>query len=229
MLTLFHNPMSAGSRAVRLMLGEFGLDVQLISENVWERREEFLSMNPAGTVPVLQDDGQTVIGGWVICEYLDETRGAMQRDRRLYPEDPGGRAEMRRIMDWCLTKLETEVTRYAVHERVTKRQMPANMGGGAPDSQALRAVRANIGYHLKYLGWLASTRNWLAGESLTQADLTAAASLSVLDYLGEIDWSESDSLKDWYVRVKSRPSFRPLLADRIRGMPPVSHYVDLDF
>ena len=229
MLTLFHNPMSAGSRAVRLMLGELELDAKLANEHVWERREEFLTINPAGTVPVLQLDGMSVVGSWVICEYLDETYGAMQRERRLYPEDPAGRAEMRRIMDWCLTKFEAEVTRYAVHERVTKRLMPASMGGGAPDSQALRAVRANIGYHLKYLGWLASTRNWLAGDTLTQADLTAAAALSVLDYLGEVDWATDEHLKDWYMRIKSRPSFRPLLADRIRGMPPVSHYVDLDF
>ena len=229
MLTLFHNPMSAGSRAVRLMLGELELDAKLANEHVWERREEFLTINPAGTVPVLQLDSMSVVGSWVICEYLDETYGAMQRERRLYPEDPAGRAEMRRIMDWCLTKFEAEVTRYAVHERVTKRLMPASMGGGAPDSQALRAVRANIGYHLKYLGWLASTRNWLAGDTLTQADLTAAAALSVLDYLGEVDWATDEHLKDWYMRIKSRPSFRPLLADRIRGMPPVSHYVDLDF
>ena len=107
--------------------------------------------------------------------------------------------------------------------------MPAQSGGGAPDSQALRAARANIKYHLKYFGWLAATRNWLAGDRLTQADLAAAAAFSVLDYMGEIDWSEEDALKDWYARIKSRPSFRPLLADRLRGMPPVSHYVDLDF
>ena len=229
MLTLFHNPMSAGSRAVRLMLSELELDAKLVTEHVWERREEFLTINPAGTVPVLLVDTLPVVGAWVICEYLDETHGALQRQRRLYPEDPVGRAEMRRIMDWCLSKFESEVTRYAVNERITKRQMPANLGGGAPDSQALRAVRANVGYHLKYLGWLASTRNWLAGDSLTQADLTAAATLSVLDYLGEVDWTTDNDLKDWYMRVKSRPSFRPLLADRIRGMPPVSHYVDLDF
>ena len=229
MLTLFHNPMSAGSRAVRLMLSEYDVDAKLVTEQVWERREEFLTINPAGTVPVLRDNSVSIVGTWVICEYLDETQGALKRDRRLFPEDPLGRAEMRRIMDWCLSKLESEVTRYAVHERVTKRLMPASLGGGAPDSQALRAVRANIGYHLKYLGWLASTRNWLAGDTLTQADLTAAAALSVLDYLGEVDWAEDASLKEWYVRIKSRPSFRPLLADRIRGMPPVSHYVDLDF
>ena len=229
MLTLYHNSMSAGSRAVRLMLGEYGVDVTLVEEHVWERRPEFLILNPACTVPVLQTDTNTVVGAGVICEYLDETHGALKRDRRLYPEDAAGRTEMRRIMDWCLVKFEAEVTRYAVHERVTKRQMPASLGGGAPDSQALRAVRANIGYHLNYLGWMASTRNWLAGNGLTQADLTAAAALSVLDYLGEIDWNEDGHLKEWYMRVKSRPSFRPLLADRIRGMPPVSHYVDLDF
>ena len=229
MLTLFHNSMSAGSRAVRLAMNELEVDAKLVEEHVWERREEFLTINPAATVPVLRVDGQSIVGAWVICEYLDEAHGAMQRERRLYPEDSMGRAEMRRIMDWCLVKLESEVTRYAVHERVTKRLMPASLGGGAPDSQALRAVRANIGYHLKYLGWLAGTRNWLAGQSMTQADLTAAAALSVLDYLGEVDWAEDEALKDWYMRMKSRPSFRPLLADRIRGMPPVSHYVDLDF
>ncbi len=229
MLTLFHNPMSAGSRAVRLMLSELSIDVTLVTEHVWERREDFLTLNPAGTVPVLQVDNIAITGAWVICEYLDETHGALQRQQRLFPEDPIKRAEMRRIMDWCLTKFESEVTRYAVHERVTKRIMPASVGGGAPDSQALRAVRANIGYHLKYLGWLAATRNWLAGDAITQADMTAAATLSVLDYLGEVDWSSDEHLKDWYVRIKSRPSFRPLLADRIRGMPPVSHYVDLDF
>ena len=95
--------------------------------------------------------------------------------------------------------------------------------------QALRAARANIKYHLKYLDWLTATRNWMAGEHMTHADLAAAAAISVLDYLGEIEWGEEVHLKDWYARLKSRPSFRPLLADRLRGMPPVSHYVDLDF
>lgn len=229
MPVLFHNTMSAGSRAIRLMLGEYGVDFSLNEERLWERRSEFLALNPAATLPVLEDDGLVVVGPQVIGEYIDETLGALKRDKRLFPEDPAGRAEMRRIVDWVLIKLESEVTRYAVHERVTKRQMPSQSGGGAPDSQALRAARANIKYHLKYLGWLAATRNWLAGERLTHADLAAAAALSVLDYLGEIDWSEEEALKDWYARIKSRPSFRPLLADRLRGMPPVSHYVDLDF
>ncbi len=221
--------MSAGCRAIRLMLSEYELEFQLLEERVWERREEFLAINPAGTVPVLCDEAQTVVGASVISEFIDETRGALKRDRRLYPEDPGGRAEVRRIMDWCLGKLDSEVTRHAVHERVSKRQMPGHLGGGPPDSQILRAVRSNVASHLRYLGWLASERDWLAGSRLTQADLSAAAALSVLDYMGEINWDVDEQLKQWYARIKSRPSFRPLLADRIRGMPPAPHYADLDF
>lgn len=229
MTQLLHNTMHAGSRAVRLLAAEYDVDLQLTEEHLWQRREEFLKLNPAATLPVLIDGDTQVVGAQVAAEYLDETQGALKRERRLFPEDAGRRAEMRRLVDWALVKLEGEVTRYAVHERVTKRLMPANAGGGAPDSQALRAARTNIRYHLQYLNWLAATRNWLAGEQMSHADLAVAGSLSVLDYLGEVDWAEVEPLKEWYARLKSRPSFRPLLADRVRGIPPVSHYVDLDF
>ena len=67
------------------------------------------------------------------------------------------------------------------------------------------------------------------GGRITYADMAAAAALSVLDYLGEVNWSDFPAAKDWYSRVKSRPSFRPLLADRVRGLSSVSTYGDLDF
>lgn len=229
MMQLFHHSTSAGSRAVRLVLGEYDVEAAEHEERVWERRPDFLRMNPAGTVPVLID-GEVVVSGAVpIAEYLDETVGTMQRDRRVYADDAAGRAEMRRVAEWALGKLEAEVVRYAVTERVLKRLMRPEEGGGAPDSRALRAARANIAYHLKYLGYLAATRRWLAGDRMTWADLAAAASLSILDYLGEIDWAADEHLRDWYARMKSRPSFRPLLAERVRGVPPPSHYSDLDF
>ena len=222
--------MSAGSRAIRLLLSEYEAEPKLVLENVWEGRPEFLDMNPAGSLPVFVDrDDPPIVGGMVIAEYLDETLGVLRRDQRLYPDGSIARAEMRRLCEWAFVKLEDEVTRYIVNERVTKRQMPSAKGGGAPDSSALRFARANISHHLKYLDWLAATRNWMCGEELTFADLAVAGALSVLDYLGEIDWSEIEHLKNWYARLKSRPSFRPLLAERLRGMPPVSHYVDLDF
>ena len=222
-------PMSAGSRAVRLLMSEYGIDVTLQEEQVWERREEFVALNPACTVPVLVEGDRTIVGSQIIAEYLDETHGALKRDRRMFPEDPMAALKCAESSTGAWSNLNLKSPDMPVHERVTKRQMPSNLGGGAPDSQALRAVRANISFHLKYLGWLASNRDWLAGDQITHADLTAAATLSVLDYMGEIEWSEETGLKEWYARMKSRPSFRPLLADRLRGMPPVSHYVDLDF
>ncbi|MDA8870150.1 glutathione S-transferase family protein [Rhizobiaceae bacterium] len=234
MSLLYQAPLSAASRMVRLVLGEYDLTPPQAEERVWERRPEFLEVNPAGTLPVLVDDGAIIVGAQTIGEYLDETRGALSRDRRLFPDTPAERAEMRRMVDWALVKLEGEVVRYAVHERITKRQMTVEQGGGPPDSQALRAARSNIRYHLAYFAWLLSKKDWIAGPKMTQADLAVAGSLSVLDYMGEIQWAEAEeggfmALRDWYARMKSRPSFRPLLADRLRGLPPVSHYADLDF
>ena len=230
MLTLFHHPMFASCRFVRLAFGEYGEELALIEEKPWTRRKELLALNPAATLPVLLAEGDVpIIGASVIAEYLDETRGVLKRERRLLAEDPIDRAEIRRLADWYLSKTESEVTRHLVRERVLKPVMPSAQGGGSPDSAAIRAARANIRQHMKYTNWLAGTRPWLAGPRITYADLAAAATLSVLDYLGEVDWRENHAARDWYTRVKSRPSFRPLLADRVRGLNPVSHYADLDF
>lgn len=229
-MQLYHHPMSANSRFVRLLIGEYGIDAELIQENTWERRPEFLALNPAGSVPILVTEVDSVISGTnAISEYIDETRGVMMRDRRLMPEYPLDRAEVRRLIDWFCATMDTDVTRTLVRERVFKREMSQAQGGGAPDSRAIRGARANIKQHLRYLDWLASTRNWLGGKSLTSADFAAAATLSVLDYLGEVPWTDTPQARDWYQRMKSRPSFRPILADRIRGLTPVSHYGDLDF
>lgn len=230
MLTLFHHQMLPTCRFVRLAFGEYGEELALIEEKPWTRRKEFLTLNPAGTLPVLLAEGDVpIVGAQVIAEYLDETRGVLKRDKRLFAEDPIDRAEIRRLTDWYLTKMEGEVTRHLVRERVLKPLMPDTVGGGAPDSSAIRAARANIRQHMKYTNWLAGTRPWLAGPRTSYADLAAAATVSVLDYLGEIDWSEYVAAREWYTRVKSRPSFRPLLADRVRGLSPAAHYADLDF
>jgi glutathione S-transferase len=172
---------------------------------------------------------RALAGATVIAEFMDETAGILKRERRLLAEDPFERAEIRRLTEWFLYKMENEVTRPLTRERVYKLFMKPEQGGGAPDSKVLRAARANIRQHMKYIAWLAGTRPNLAGARLSYADLAAAAALSVLDYLGEINWDEVPQAKDWYQRIKSRPSFRPLLADRIRGVTPVSHYADLDF
>ncbi|MCP1198843.1 glutathione S-transferase family protein [Notoacmeibacter sp. MSK16QG-6] len=230
MLTLFHYPMNAGSRFTRLTLAEYAVPFTLIEELPWVRRREFLQLNPAGTVPVLLAEADQPVAGTIpILEYLDETRGSMAREKRLMPEEVFDRAEARRLTLWYLEKCENEVTRHMVRERVTRPLMPTEKGGGSPDAGALRAARSNIKQHLKYTNYLAGNRDWLAGDKLSIADLAAGATLSILDYLGELDWSGHDAAREWYARVKSRPSFRPLLQERVRGLPPSAHYADPDF
>jgi glutathione S-transferase len=230
MIRLFHYPLSVPSRFVRLILGESEVTPELVEERVWERREEFLLLNPAGTLPVLvEQDGPAISGAWALSEYLDETRGFALHDRRLLPANADERAEVRRLTEWFVTKFDSEVTSYLVEEKVIKRERAKMGGNGAPDSSLLRAARANIRTHLHYIEHLIAAKNWIAGDRISYADLAAAAALSVADYLGEVPWQEAGEAKVWYMRLKSRPAFRPLLAEQVRGMRPPVHYSDLDF
>jgi len=230
MLTLFHHPFCPHSRFVRLALEELSLAPRLVEERTWERRTEFLKLNPAGTTPVLLEEGvPPVPGAAVIAEYLDETRGAKLPRQRLMPPEPGARIEVRRLMSWFNDKFYEEVSGALVMERVYKRFIPASQGGGSPDTEMLRAARGNIKYHLAYIGWLIRSRDWLAGDNLTYADLAAAAHLSTADYLGDVPWDEDETAKAWYARVKSRPSFRALLTETLPGLAPSPSYANLDF
>lgn len=224
------------SRAIRLALAELGLDAELAEEQPWQYRPSFLAKNPAAELPVLEyANGLLLCGAYAISEYLAETAAASAaqapspsaRRMDLFPGNAEERAEARRLADWFNGKLDREVTREMLTEKVYQRLHPTHPQ--SPDPEILRAVRTNLRYHLSYVSYLSEARRWLAGEQPSFADLSAAAHISVLDYLGEIPWAEYPAAKLWYARVKSRPSFRPLLADRVPGAAPPVHYTDLDF
>ncbi len=224
MRALYHTPLSPYCRKIRLQLREKKLDFELQDEPVWERREDFFKLNPAGEVPVLVDEnGLIVSGSYAICEYLEE--GYESDTPSLLGSTVGERAEIRRLISWFDLKFYQEVSQGILFERVFRRMM----GWGAPDSEAIREGKQNILYHLDYIAQMTMNHNWLAGDELSMADLSAAAHLSVLDYLGDVPWEHSPRAKEWYAIIKSRPSFRPLLADRMRGFRPPSHYDDPDF
>jgi glutathione S-transferase len=222
MRTLYHLWLSPGARKVRLILKEKNLDFELKIERTWERRPEFLALNPSGEVPVLiEPDGSVLSDSAAIAEFLEE----VYPDRPLIGLDPLHRAETRRLVAWFDVKFNAEVTQNLVEEKMTKRLL----GQGQPNSATIRAGSANLRQHLDYIGWLVERRNYLAGDHFSLADIAAAAHLSAVDYLGDVPWDSFESAKEWYARVKSRPSFRPLLADHIPGAAPPKHYADLDF
>ncbi|MGU9962333.1 MAG: glutathione S-transferase family protein [Candidatus Puniceispirillales bacterium WSBS_2018_MAG_OTU23] len=222
MRVLHHYWLNTGSRFCRLMLAERKLDVLLKLERPWELQDAFLALNPAGTTPVMvEDDGAVLVGAWPIAEFIEES----YHDHSLLPGTPAQRGEARRLSDWFAVKVEREVITPLLNEKLMRR-----MGdGGVPSSTAIRAALSNLSVHLEYINHLAERRKWLAGPKMSIADLYAAASLSVVDYLGDVHWQDWPEAKTWYSRIKSRPSFRSLLTDNVTGLMPPPHYTDLDF
>lgn len=221
MYRLYHVPLSPFCRKVRLALAEKRIEVELVEERYWQREPDFLRRNPAGKVPVLRYDGRHLPESTAICEYLED----LHPDPPLLPATPEGRYETRRLIAWFDDKFFHEVTSKLLYERVNKKVM----GLGYPESRAVKAGAKAIKFHLDYMTWLLDQRRWLAGDQMTLADFTAAAHLSALDYISDVDWTRSEVVKDWYAKIKSRPAFRNILADQVPGFPPPAHYADLDF
>ncbi|WP_333827112.1 FtsZ-binding protein FzlA [Pararhodobacter sp.] len=221
MLRLFHMPLSPFCRKVRLTLGEKRIEVELVEERYWEASSDFLRRNPAGKVPVLRLEGRMLAESQAICEYIDD----LHPNPPLVPKDAAARYEMRRLCSWFDDKFHHEVTANLLYERVNKKLT----GKGYPDSQKIKAGAQRIKFHLDYMGWLLEHRRWLAGNEMTLADFAAAAHLSCLDYIADVDWDRTPGVREWYAKIKSRPAFRPLLADQVPGFPAARHYADLDF
>ncbi len=222
---LHHFPLDPFSRQVRLALGEKRLPFREAVVRYWEQPEELLRLNPSGLPPVLVESGPE--GVLVLCEsraILDRLE-SVETGARLLAEEPLERAETLRLVQWFDRKFDSDVNGLLLHEKMEKRLL----GLGAPELALLRRGREALRAHLGYLDRLAGERDWLAGGRLSWADFAAAAHLSVVDYVGEAPWDDFPAAKTWYARIKSRPAFRPLLADRQPGLPPAAHYDDLDF
>ena len=222
---LYHFAFDPASRAARLALGEARIEWTDTPVRPWEADCPLRGLNPSGMPPVLQTTHQGrpltlceigAILGWI----EDRSKEAV-----LLPGDAAERAEARRLVAWFERRFTDEVDAVLLHERMEKPLLRL----GPPEARALREGREALKAHLALLEALAAARDWLAGRRLSQADLVAAAHLSILDYFGEVPWASWPALKTWYMKIKSRPCFRPLLADRFPGVAAVAWYADLDF
>ncbi len=222
---ILQHRLDPASRLARLMFAEYGIATDLEDIKPWTRDPQILELNPAATVPILIDEGQPPAVGVLAVIHAIEERYSPAVVNGLFPPQARDRAEMWRLAEWVLIKLNDEVTRYVIEEKIVKRDRP----GATPDPGVLRVAKANLIEHMLYFNWLLATRHWLAGEQMSLADFALAAHLSALDYLGDVDWETSVETRNWYARIKSRPAFRTLLNDRVGGMPPHAGYSDLDF
>ncbi len=223
--TLHHFPLDPASRQVRLALGEKRLAFAEVQVRYWEGAADFLTLNPSGVTPVLveiRNERKTVVCEVrAILEHIEE----QEPEPALLGRDASERAEARRLLQWFDRKFDNEVNGFLLHEKMEKRLLRL----GAPDLSSLRRGREALRHHLAYVDGLLQTRDWLAGRRMSLADFAAAAHLSVIDYFGDVPWQDFQTAKTWYMKLKSRPCFRPILADRWPGLAPAAHYDDLDF
>jgi glutathione S-transferase len=220
---LYQFPLCPFSRKVRLALTEKGVPFELKRVSPWAQDDDFSDLNPAGETPVLVEEqkGIVLIDSGAICEYFEETldRAPMIGGTSI------NRAEVRRLVSWFDGKLHRDVVAPLMDERMRKRLVSR----APPDTAVLRRAMTAANGHLDYIDYLMDHRRWLAGPALSLADLAAAAQLSVADYLGGLDWRGHKQAADWYGVIKSRPSFRPLLGERMEVIQPPTHYDKVDF
>ncbi|PLK26884.1 glutathione S-transferase family protein [Novosphingobium sp. TH158] len=222
MWQLYQFPLCPFSRKVRLLMSEKGVGYELWRENPWEGRDEFLALNPAGRTPVLHDPEKalTLVDSRAICEFFEET----VEKNQMIGGNAAARAEVRRLVALFDENFFEDVTGPLLLEKMKKRVILRQ----PPDSRALRQAMKLAHEHLYYIDYLLDRRPWLAGATMSLADIAAAAQISVADYLNGIDWAGHEQTRSWYAVMKSRPSFRPLLAERQDGIHPPEHYADVD-
>ena len=222
---LLQHRLDPSSRLARLMFAEYGVSIDLEDIKPWTRDPRLLEINPAGTVPILVENGEPPVVGTLAVIHAIEDRYVPAAVDGLFPAHAALRNEMWRLLECVLVKLTDDVRRYIREEKIWDR----DQRGMTPEPGVLRVAKANLAEHLHYFNWLFATRHWMAGDDMTLADFALAAHLSSLDYLGDVQWGSSDETRQWYARIKSRPAFRTLLNDRVVGMPAAAGYADLDF
>lgn len=221
MVLLIHHPVSPYSRKIRLLMAEKRILFVLKEEEPWNLSPDIYKLNPAGELPIFIFDGNIITGNYAISEFLEEAN----QEVRLISGSAQQKAEIRRLTEWFDSKFYREVYRNLVTEKVYKR-----FGLGlAPDSTVLKAGLNNLNFHMEYIDWLTESRKYLAGDNFSLADIAAAAHLSIIDYLGDVPWDGYKNAKLWYSKIKSRPSFKDILKDNIKGILPAKHYNNLDF
>ena len=144
------------------------------------------------------------------------------------------RAEIRRLIHWLNVKFHEDVNAYVFAGRLPTSWVAqvfneSMENAGLSQSEKIRCGYHALNLHLEYFNNLLGQRTWFAGAYFSLADIVLASHLSCLDYLGEIKWGQWPDLCTWYQKIKSRLSFRDILADRLAILKPAPHYSDLDF
>ena len=222
MITLHHYYLCSSSRYIRLILEEHNITYETQLENFWKPQKDFLKINPAGHLPVLvNEDNFPIIGANSCIEYIKD----LELRPKLFVDNYRDKAEINRLVHWFDVIFKKEVFDPIIYEKVFSRIVD-NI---SPNSDNIRAAFHNLDFHIQYFNYLLNSKNYFIKDELTYLDFLAAANFSVLDYLGLLNLKSYESMREWYFKIKSRPSFKTLLKDQIVGLNPHENYKNIDF
>lgn len=169
---------------------------------------EFLAMNPHGRVPLVDDDGTIVWESHAILRYLAARHGRPA----FWSEDPGRRSNADRWMDWSQASLQ-----------------PAFLTGvfwgfyrTPPEQRNEAAIEKSLALCTQYfrlLDQVLSNQPFLAGDSLTLADIPAGTTLYRYFEL-EIERPSLPNVEAWYERLQQRSAYQEHVMipfDELRG------------
>ncbi|CAG2104324.1 unnamed protein product [Medioppia subpectinata] len=197
---VFIDRMSGPSRAVLMTARHLNLDANLKHMDLSEGdqlKPEFLKINPAHTVPSIDDNGFGLWESRAIMQYLVNQYAP---DSTLYPKDPKKRALVDRSLDFDQT-----LTNHIGEVLFSK-----TMTGVDPPQDKVDKLTTN----LKLLDQLIGDKQYLTGEHLTIADLSLLAVTTYTEW-SQFDLSDYPNYKRWYNTLKNE---LPYFQD-INGIP----------
>lgn len=196
-----HNSIGPNPRAVRIFLAEKGIALPLVQVDLMggeNRREPYLSKNPAGQLPCLElDDGTFVSEITAICEYLEDKQPEPALIGRTPEEHAATRMWVRRI-DLGIIEPLANGFRYAEGLAIFKDRIRV-IPQAADDLKALAREK---------LAWLDGQLRgpWIVGDRFTLADILLFAFLEFGAQVGQKPDEKLLRIADWYGRVAARES-----------------------
>lgn len=199
MLTVWGRKTSSNVQALMWCIGELGLEYT--RRDIGHRfggndSEEFLALNPNGTVPVLQDGQNPPL--WETGCILRYLANAYAPDT-FWPEDLIARTEVDRWAEWSKLNVALRFT-VPVFWRVVR------TGKADRDPVAIKTAVAALEEKLAIANARLETGLFIAGDNLTLADIQLGHVLYRY-YDIDIDRHRLPALAAYYDRLKLRPAY----------------------
>jgi glutathione S-transferase len=193
-LKLHYNPLSTFSRRVLITFAEKQIAHELVVVDMaarQHRQQPYLSLNPYGRVPTLQEDDFILFESIAILNYLEATRPTPP----LVPADARGRA----LVDMHMKLCDLQLTRYAGTIIFPKRFLPKERWYNV----AMAEAKAEIEKHLAILDNHLAHKTYLVAEQFSVADVCY---MPFLEFLPLMEIAPPAAVAAWSQRLLARPS-----------------------